>query len=224
MEIIKTFRHEYKYLIDYSEMLKLRSQFNSLLTPDRSSEGYIVRSLYFDSLEEQDYYDKLGGEYYRKKIRLRIYDPNSNQVKLEIKQKADYHQLKESLIITKNDALELINGNYQILLSYESEVAKKIYLIMQTGSYKPKVIIEYQRIAYITSTTTRITLDYNVKKSDNVSEFFNEKPNYLPVTTVPNGILEVKFDRFLEPYISNILNKYIAQNQSFSKYTTGRNI
>lgn len=224
MEIIKTFRHEYKYLIDYSEMLTLRKQFNSLLTTDRSSEGYIVRSLYFDSLEEQDYYDKLGGEYYRKKIRLRIYDPNSNQVKLEIKQKADYHQLKESLIITKNDALELINGNYQILLSYESEVAKKIYVIMQTGSYKPKVIIEYQRIAYITSTTTRITLDYNVKKSDNVSEFFNEKPNYLPVTTVTNVILEVKFDRFLEPYISNILNKYIAQNQSFSKYTTGRNI
>lgn len=224
MEILKTFRHEYKYLINYQEMLLLRKQLNELLVPDRSSDGYLVRSLYFDSVDDTDYYDKLGGEYLRKKIRLRIYDINTNKVKLEIKQKADYHQLKESLIITKKDALELINGNYQILLSYDEELAKRIYTIMQTGCYRPKVIIEYQRIAYITSTTTRITFDFNIKKSDNINDFFETDPNYLRVTSLPNVVLEVKFDRFLEPYISNILNKYIVNNQSFSKYTSGRNI
>jgi len=224
MEILKTFRHEYKYHLNYSEMLLLRKKLNELLTPDRSSEGYIVRSLYFDSHDDIDYYDKLGGEYIRKKIRLRIYDVNSNKVKLEIKQKADYHQLKESLIITKQDAKELIKGNYQILLSYNTDLANRIYTIMQTGCYKPKVIIEYHRIAYITSTTTRITFDYNIKKSNNVEEFFQEKPNYLLLTSLPDVILEVKFDRFLEPYISSILNKYTSRYQSFSKYTTGRNI
>jgi len=224
MEILKTFRHEYKYHLNYSEMLLLRKKLNELLTPDRSSEGYIVRSLYFDSHDDIDYYDKLGGEYIRKKIRLRIYDVNSNKEKLEIKQKADYHQLKESLIITKQDAKELIKGNYQILLSYNTDLANRIYTIMQTGCYKPKVIIEYHRIAYITSTTTRITFDYNIKKSNNVEEFFQEKPNYLLLTSLPDVILEVKFDRFLEPYISSILNKYTSRYQSFSKYTTGRNI
>ena len=36
-------------------------------------------------------------------------------------------------------------------------------------------------------------------------------------------VLEVKFDRFLEPYISNILAKYTSNNQSVSKYIMGRN-
>lgn len=224
MEILKTFRHEYKYQINYSEMLSLRKKLNELLTPDRSDDGYVVRSLYFDSHDDIDYYEKLGGEYIRKKIRLRIYDPNSNKVKLEIKQKADYHQLKESLIISKRDAKQLIKGNYQVLLSYDNDLAKRIYTIMQTGCYKPKVIIEYHRIAYITSTTTRITFDFNIKKSDKVEDFFKKAPNYLLLTSLPDVVLEVKFDRFLEPYISSILNKYTSRYQSFSKYTTGRNI
>jgi len=224
MEILKTFRHEYKYLITYQEMLAMRKKFNSLLTPDRTDQGYMVRSLYFDSVNDDDYYDKLGGEYQRKKIRLRIYDVNANKVKLEIKQKIDYHQLKESLIITKKDALELINGNYQVLLKYNDDLASRIYLILQTGCYHPKVIIEYQRIAYITSTTTRITFDFNIKKSDQIADFFNTEPNYLSLTTLPDIVLEVKFDRLLEPYIANILSNYSSRNQSFSKYVSGRNI
>ena len=58
MKVLKTFRHEYKYMISYDEMLKLRSKLNKLLDIDRSYDGYMVRSLYFDSLEDNDYYDK----------------------------------------------------------------------------------------------------------------------------------------------------------------------
>lgn len=224
MEKLKTFRHEYKYIISYQEMLELRKRLNELLTIDRVEEGYMVRSLYFDSIDDQDYYAKLGGEYQRKKIRLRIYDVNSNQVKLEIKQKIDYHQLKESLIIDKSEALELINGNYQVLLDHNDDLARKFYLILKTGCYRPKVIIEYQRIAYITTTTTRITFDFNIKKSNNFEDFFNQKINYLTITNPSDVVLEVKFDRLLEPYISSILNSYQTRNQSFSKYIIGRNI
>ncbi len=224
MELLKTFRHEYKYAISYTEMLKLREKLNDLLEVDRNEDGYFVRSLYFDSIDDEDYYDKLNGEYQRKKIRLRIYDHNSDKVKLEIKQKMDYHQLKESLIISKKDANELIKGNYQVLLNYQEDTANKIYLYFSSRGYKPKVIIEYQRIAYITNTTTRITFDFNIKKSNNVNNFFDEDINYLNILSLPEVVLEVKFDRFLEPYISNILSKYISRNQSVSKYVMGRNI
>lgn len=224
MEILKTFRHEYKYVISYEEMLSLRKKLDEILEIDRNRDGYFVRSLYFDSANDNDYYDKLGGEYKRKKIRLRIYDTKSDKVKLEIKQKVDYHQLKESLIISKKDALELIKGNYQILLNYQEELALKLYLILRGGYYQPKVVIEYQRVAYITSTTTRITFDFNIKKTDNINDFFEEDPNYINLTTLPDVVLEVKFDRLLEPYISNIISKYASRNQSFSKYITGRNI
>ena len=100
MEILKTFRHEYKYMLSYEEMLKLRAKLNELLSIDRDYNGYMVRSLYLDSLDEDDYYEKLDGLASRKKIRLRIYEPKANKVKLEIKAKYDIHQLKESLVIT----------------------------------------------------------------------------------------------------------------------------
>ena len=222
MEVLKTFRHEYKFVIPYEEMLSLRSKLDEILTLDQGG-SYKVRSLYFDSYDEKDYFDKLHGEMIRKKIRLRIYDINSDKVKLEVKGKYDYHQLKESLIIDKCDAEKIINGDYSVLLEYDNDLAKKIYLYLNEG-YRPKVIIEYDRIAYITSTTTRLTFDFNIKRSHDFEKFFTNDINYLDVTDGKDVVLEIKFDRFLEPYIAKILNNYNGRYQSVSKYMMGRNI
>lgn len=224
MEVLKTFRHEYKYAISYEEMLDLRKKLNKVLNIDRNENGYMIRSLYFDSINDDDYYDKLGGEINRKKIRLRIYEPNAEFVKLELKSKYDIHQLKKSLLISRNDAEELIKENYDILLNYDNDVAKEIYVMLMEGIYKPKVIIEYKRIAYTTSTTTRITFDYEIKSSNDVNSFFDEEINYYDLNNRNEVVLEVKFDRFLEPYISNILSNYSVRGQSVSKYLMGRNV
>ena len=224
MEELKTFRHEQKYVIPYYEMLSLRKKFNDLLTIDRDPNGYMVRSLYFDSVNDEDYYDKLGGETIRKKIRLRIYDTVKDYVKLEIKAKYDNNQLKESIVINRKMAKELIKGNYGVLLDIGTETAKKIYTIMSEGYYRPKVIIEYDRIAYLTTTTTRITFDFNVKRSYDFDNFFSDNINYFNVTDGKDIILEVKYDRFLEPYISKILDNKVSRYQSVSKYIMGRNI
>ena len=223
MSVLKVFRHEYKYNISYEEMLRLREKLNDLLEIDRSSLGYMVRSLYFDSLNDIDYYEKQDGLINRKKIRIRIYDPSAKISKLELKSKYDYHQQKESLIISKEEALELIKENYRVLLERKEELASKLYTILATNCYKPKVIIEYDRIAYKTRNDTRITFDYNIKKSDDISKFFDEEINYLNITPPKNVVLEIKFNRFLEPYITNVLGNYIANKESFSKYVMGRN-
>ena len=222
MEELKTFRHEYKYVIPYEEMLSLRKQLDEVLTLDRG-EAYTVRSLYFDTPDDEDYYDKQGGELIRKKIRLRIYNSTDKKAKLEIKGKNDIHQLKESLIITKNQAEEIITGNYDSLLLMDSDLAKRLYVYFQNG-YRPKVIIEYQRAAYVTSTTTRITFDFDIKKSNDFEDFFSDNINYFDLTLKSDVVLEVKFDRFLEPYISKILESHINRYQSVSKYVMGRNV
>ena len=46
----------------------------------------------------------------------------------------------------------------------------------------------------------------------------------LQMTDGKDVVLEVKFDRFLEPYVSKFLEKYISRGQSVSKYVMGRNI
>lgn len=222
METLKVFRHEYKYIIPYEDMLKLRKKLEDILTVDRNKEGYLIRSLYFDSINDTDYYDKLGGEINRKKIRLRIYEPNPKYVKLEMKSKHDIHQLKRSVIITRKAAKEIINENYNVLLEYD-EVAKEIYTILKSDLYKPKVIIEYNRIAYESTAGTRITFDLNIKKSNDFDNFFKEDINYYDLTNKTDVVLEVKFDRYLEPYLSNILASYDSRLQSVSKYVMGRN-
>ena len=222
MEVLKTFRHEFKYVIPYDEMLRLRKKLDEVLTLDRG-EAYSVRSLYFDDPDDVDYYDKQGGEMIRKKVRLRIYNPSDDYAKLEIKGKNDIHQLKESLVITKKVAEEIISGNYEALLLMENDLAKRFYVYFQSG-YRPKVIIEYQRIAYITSTTTRITFDFEIKKSNDFENFFSDDINYYDLIDKKDVVLEVKFDRFLEPYLSKILEKSINRYQSVSKYVMGRNV
>lgn len=224
MEVLKTFRHEYKYRISYEDMLTLRKKLNEVLNIDRSEDGYLIRSLYFDSIEDTDYYDKLGGEINRKKMRLRIYEPNPKYVKLEIKAKYDTHQLKKSLVIDKDTASEIIKENYDVLLDYDDETAKEAYTILRKGLYKPKVIIEYQRIAYTTGTTTRITFDFDLKSSNDIESFFDEEINYNNLSSKTDVVLEVKFDRFLEPYLSNILSSYGTRFESVSKYVMGRNM
>ena len=221
MEILKTFRHEYKYVIPYGDMLELRNKLDEGLTLDRGG-AYVVRSIYFDSPDDKDYYDKQGGEMIRKKLRLRIYDINSDTAKLEIKGKYDYHQLKESLVISKEVAKRIINGDYHDLLLMDNDLAKKIYVLLESG-YRPKVIIEYDRAAYITKTTTRITFDYNIKRSHDFEKFYTNDINYFELTNPNDVVLEVKFDRFLEPYISKILEQYTSRYQSVSKYVMGRN-
>ena len=221
MEILKTFRHEYKYVIPYGDMLKLREKLDDILTLDRGG-SYVVRSLYFDSVDDEDYYEKQAGVMVRKKLRLRIYDINSDYAKLEIKGKYDIHQLKESLVIKKDDAKKIINGDYDCLLKMDNDLAKRMYTYFLTG-YRPKIIIEYDRYAYTTTTTTRITFDYNIKKSLDFDDFYTNDINYIELTNPNDVVLEVKFDRFLEPYIGEILSKYVSRNQSVSKYVMGRN-
>ena len=49
METLRTFRHEFKYIIPYQDMLSLKSELEKVLILDQKG-SYKVRSLYFDSI------------------------------------------------------------------------------------------------------------------------------------------------------------------------------
>ena len=62
-------RRELKYPIGEMDYYKVNELFKEVLTPDpnNKSYGYRIRSLYFDSLNNDDYYAKVNGEEIRKK-------------------------------------------------------------------------------------------------------------------------------------------------------------
>ena len=50
-------------------------------------KGYFIRSLYFDTINNKAFYEKMEGIEERKKYRLRIYDTKDKNVKFEIKKR-----------------------------------------------------------------------------------------------------------------------------------------
>lgn len=221
-------RTENKYLLSYSEGASLRNKLDRLLQKDRYSDnfrGYMVRSIYFDSLDNHDLQTKIAGTEIRRKVRIRIYDPKSDSCKLELKQKIGDAQHKISIQITKEHAVDLINGRYEVLRSYfnQSENAIKIYSIMVMGCYRPVVLIEYDRIAYTHPVNnTRITFDFKIRSTESFYDITAIKPPYSHMVN-DMVILEVKYNGKLLDYISKVLQPYHLNRLSVSKYCMGRN-
>lgn len=185
----------------------------------------MVRSLYFDTLDDLCFVEKLDGVSKRKKIRLRVYDANAKTAYLEIKQKDGKYQEKRSLEISKEDALEIIQCNYDVLLKYKGEFAKQCYSILKEGNYKPKTVVEYERLAYIArENNIRITFDGNIRSSECNFNIFD--PNLLLYPVFPKNtlIMEVKFNGFLLEYIKNFIDNVEKSELSVSKYCLARQV
>lgn len=218
-------RRELKYPIGEMDYYKVNELFKEVLTPDPNNKeyGYRIRSLYFDSINDDDYFAKMNGEEIRKKIRLRIYDTKTNSVKLEIKRKMNINQRKETTTITKEDAIALIDKDYSVLLKYDNDTAKSAYNIMTIGQYQPVVLVDYTRRAYIhNENNIRVTLDSDIKSNEFDFDMFNEDVVMSPIVDYYNALLEVKFDGELFCWISQALTGLDTTNQSLSKYCSSR--
>lgn len=220
-------RVENKYILSRDKISNLSFKLDKVLRRDDNSTNgsYIVRSLYFDSINNIDFNTKLAGSEIRKKIRIRVYDPKANKCKLEMKQKNGSLQHKVSMWISKDDALELMGQNYSVLLKYmdENEDAKLFYTTMLLGCYIPVVMIEYDRIAYTYGLyNTRITLDMNVRSSETNFNLFDDNPIYTNV--INDTVLEIKYDTKLIGFLAELFKPYKLNAISVSKYCYSRKV
>ena len=221
----KVYREEKKFLIHIEDFLKTSHYLDGLMMQDEHNGtfGYRIRSLYFDSAYDQDYFEKLDGVELRRKIRLRIYDPASDFAMLEMKQKEGPYQLKRSLRITRRDAERLIRGDYTPLLGYEEDFAAECYALMQMKLYRPKTIVEYNRKAFIAKENKiRVTFDNNIVATETSFDLFSPNLNMYPVLDKFAVVLEVKFNGFLLNYIKDMLDTVNKSELSVSKYMLAR--
>lgn len=227
-KIISVSRIERKYLVSGIEGEYVYNLLNQVLKEDANNNGkggYMVRSLYFDSFDDTDFYDKQGGYNERKKIRLRIYSPESDYAKLEKKQKIGENQWKRSLTISREHAELLIKGEFSCLMQYPGDFAKEIFTIMNNNLYRPKCIVEYRRRAFIVpENDIRITIDSKIEATEISTDLFSKHLNLYPVAHTDDITLEVKYNRFLLTYIREILDSINKNQTSNSKYAMGRSI
>ena len=155
-------RQEKKFAINVSDGMTLRSRLGSVMRGDahNGAQGYVIRSLYFDTPDDEDFSGKIDGLELRRKIRLRTYSPQSDFAMLEMKQKEGPYQRKRSLRLGREEAQRLCLGDYRPLLAHDDPFAAECYGLMHCRCYRPKAVVAYRRQAYVARENhIRVTLD-----------------------------------------------------------------
>ena len=218
-------RQERKFDLNLTEAAGCEQALRHYMRPDphNGSQGYLVRSLYFDTYLNRDFWDKSGGYPQRKKLRLRSYSPRDGFALLEMKQKDGAQQRKRSLRVSREEAEQLIQGRYSLLLDLDDPFAAECHSLLETLFYRPKVLIEYRRTAYLLPTNSiRITFDREIRAQTGHLDLFADPFLGAPVFPGFHTILEVKYNHFLPSYIRDALRYVDASECSASKYGMSR--
>lgn len=224
---LAVYRKEIKYLISLPDRLYLLDALNQLLIPDAYGgyNGYTVRSVYFDSIVNEDYRDKQEHADEKKRIRLRVYDPDDQKAKFELKRKSFGRELKESLVISREDAQRLLQRDYSVLLHYDSDTVRYAYDLMTTRLYRPVSLVEYDRRAFThPNFNTRVTMDNKLRCCDFCYDLFSHHLNFRAAMPADETILEIKYDRFLFRQIQQVLSQCDLTRNPPSKFGSSRSI
>lgn len=221
------YRQEKKYLITREEFYRYSRYLEEFLIQDahNGAQGYRIRSLYFDTLDNRDFREKEDGLELRRKLRLRLYDPGADFAMLEMKQKQGMYQRKRSLRLDREAAMRLAQGDYTPLLQDSSDFAVECYALMNCSCYQPRTIVEYKRKAFIAKENhIRITFDHDIAATESCFDLFSDRLNLYPVLDPFQVVLEVKYDGFLLSYIRDMINQCSKSELSVSKYCLARGV
>lgn len=222
----RVLRHEIKYAISNLDYTYLRSRLAVLMGVDQNAGprgDYQIRSVYFDDYEDSSFYEKMSGEFGRKKYRIRIYNNSDALIRLELKEKFDRYITKSSRVISR-DLYQCIMGNkMNLALVKDDEFLLKFYLATKMVCLEPKVITDYTREPYIYPWgNVRITFDKNLRAATNTTDIFDRNAIYGAPLLPGSLIMEVKYDDYLPAFIHKGLRLVRHQHMALSKYTICR--
>lgn len=210
-------RVENKYLCSDYEIILLKQRLSAILLKDehQTQEAYEVRSLYFDTLNDDCYHENESGVDQRKKYRIRIYPSGNDVVKFEIKSKRREKVKKDEILLTKEEADRVLRG--------QKSGKERVDFLIQKNMLQAKNIIQYERCAYVYPIgNVRITFDRNILTSSETNQFFFGDFVKIPLLEPHMHLMEVKYDEFLPDTIKKILELGNLKRVTFSKYYLGR--
>lgn len=225
---IRTFnRFELKYLIHYKQARALLKMIRPHVSQDINAglDGYYkISSLYYDSPDLKCYWEKLDGESFRRKVRIRTYGIHPEDAFLEIKQRLNLTVQKRRCRGTFAEVTERMKeicaGHLEPGLD---PVYDEVFVLARRYRFEPKMIISYQRAAFfdLYKADLRITLDRNIRCRNVGLDLATHRARgrfAVPPTMV---LLEVKFNEAIPAWLCTCLNGFNFQVQRLSKYCVG---
>ena len=226
---MKKYRNEWKYVCNEGELALIRARIGEVLEddPHAGEEGkYTVVSLYFDDFKDSCAKSNNSGDPERFKWRIRYYTEGpSKYIHLERKEKKFGRCHKRSCPLSEEEVEIILEDRDIVSLFWQTgkKLLREFCLAIWMREFRPKVIVEYERYAYVEPTTNvRVTLDTNISAGYEFSEFLTGKYAKFPLQGEKQHVLEVKFDDILPGYLRNIVTQYGLFQTAFSKYYLGR--
>lgn len=221
------YRHELKFKISNECAEVLKHQLSLILDKDKNAladGSYVIKSLYFDDMNSNSYYEKLNGVLYRKKFRIRTYNDDDNFIRLEKKMKHNNLTSKEQMLISKDIYSKILNGKINEIKSPEGLLEEFLSEIKLKGLI-PSIIVEYNRVAFIYPVSeVRITFDSNIKSGLYNYDLFDDKSPTYRVIENDKQVMEVKYNEVLPLHIANILCSVPSVREAVSKFAICRSI
>ena len=229
------YRHELKYKISYPDYLAMRSRLRPVMKadPHASAEGrYLVRSVYFDNLNDKALREKIDGVAKREKFRIRYYNDDISYIVLEKKMKIGSRCLKYSAPITGEECRKILNGgrisvtrgDLAFMKEHPQELVRELYAKMTYQQLRPRVLVSYTREPFIyPAGNVRVTFDSDIRTSLFHQEFLTKEAAGISATDEPQDVyLEVKFDAFLPEVVQDLIRVKGIRQHAFSKYSASR--
>lgn len=222
------YRHEYKFYINLGDYYILRSRLKNIMKIDKNSKlgnGYVIRSIYFDDINDKALFEKISGVNHREKFRIRFYNNDTSFIKLEKKLKHNRLTAKYSELISKEECEKILDGDIDWIRFTNRNLLNELYIRMKSELFKPKTIVDYTREAYIYPMgNVRVTFDKSIKSGIFSTKIFDEELATMKALDPRLIILEIKYDEFLPSIISDIIQIGDRRATAVSKYALCRTL
>jgi len=226
-DIENNWRYEIKYQLTYQQYQQVKSAIYPYIQFDPytkavPSHKYLVRSLYFDSLDYQSYNEKLGGNYSRYKFRIRAYSDSMQSdsvIRIEIKLRQGARMEKHGTIVSTAAYCDFMR-NYHwdcesspVLIEFERNIHARIL--------RPKVLVEYQREGFQSRTKegVRVTFDHHVRSAQTKMLFPSHA--FFHQHNPHQVVLEVKHRDQQPDWLKTIVQMQGLKIETNSKYCQG---
>ena len=228
-------RYEFKFPMTYRDIDSLIGELLEYVEPDEHvgpSGIYTISSLYMDNDRLQCYYETINNDYFRQKVRLRVYGAHNgpdSQSFLEVKSKIDGLVVKRRIKMRLADAMDFcdkcVTKGYDFdagqFKSTNPQILEEVRRVIVSKELHFVNCVSYDRIPYFCSADPdlRITFDCNILcrecdlslRSDPYGTAILEKGMFL---------MELKCPGAIPMWMTKILSEEHLYKTSFSKYGT----
>lgn len=222
-------RHEIKFLVGVRSLPALCGELEEHLAPDahHGSEGFGVRSIYYDTTDLRFYWERVEGLRFRRKLRIRHYGHeeivDETPVFVEVKQRVGRVTQKRRVGLPHHAALRLCDGRERIEYAgrgVDDVLVEEVLRLVCALELRPVTMTLFRRRAFSgrdADLGLRVTVDTRVRGRDRDLRFSeNSEDRFIVPPSL--AVVEVKVNDRVPRWLRDLTARHDLSAVHLSKY------